>query len=214
MGGDDHMLRLAVIVDPAQYTRVSGAREDRMIAVCRQTLEAVGWTVIPRFKLSDPVAEVDVYAVRGHERLALQLKSMLRPETPWEVYKRNDDILKGIEQARDARRRLGEDMTAVVMTDGYRGDYATWRSALDEQVGIGTLEDVDDIARRPAQTFGLLQQRVGFDGHPHGDAPQERACNLMGWSFRIVDARPDGESATSSRGGQPDCARVATAPSP
>jgi hypothetical protein len=84
--GDDHMLRLAAIVDPAQYTRVSGAREERMIAVCREILEPLGWAVTPRLKLSNPAAEVDVYAVRDEERLVLQLKSTLRPETPWEVY--------------------------------------------------------------------------------------------------------------------------------
>ncbi len=146
MAGDDNMLRLAAIADPAQYARVSGARENRMIAVCRHTLEAVGWTVTPRLKLSDPAAEVDVYAIRDRERLALQLKSTLRPETPWEVHKRNDDILKGIEQAREARRRLGENVTAVVVTDGYRGDYATWRAALEREVGISTLEDVEAAA--------------------------------------------------------------------
>ena len=42
------MLRLAALVDGPQYVRVSGAREERMIAVCRSILEPLGWVVRPR----------------------------------------------------------------------------------------------------------------------------------------------------------------------
>jgi len=66
--------------------------------------------------------------------MVIQLKSTLRPESPWEVYKRNPDILDGIDKADLARRQLGADVAAVVITDGYRGDYSTWRVALDRRV--------------------------------------------------------------------------------
>ena len=190
MTRDDHMLRLAALVERTQYERVSGAREGRMIAMCRQILEPLGWTVTPRRRLTDPPGDLDVYALRGCEQLAAQLKSTLRPEAPWEVYKRNDDVRHGIEQADRARAQLGENVTAVVITDGYRGDYATWQVALERRVPIGTLDDVEAIARDPAQAFALLQRRVGFGAESHGEAPQERTCDLMGWSVRIVDARP------------------------
>ncbi len=187
-GNDDHMLRLAALVDGPQYVRVTGAREERMITDCWRTLEPLGWTVIPRLRLNDPPGDVDVYAVRGRDRLVAQLKSTLRPESPWEVHKRNSDVLDGIEQAHHARAQLGEDVTAVVITDGYRGDFATWRVALERRVAIGTLEDLDAIARAPAEAFETLRQRVGFGGEPPGGAPHERTCDLMGWSLRLVDA--------------------------
>jgi hypothetical protein len=85
-------------------------------------------------------------------------------------------------------------VTAAVITDGYRGDYSTWRAALDRHVPIGTLEDLDAIARDPGQAFALLQQRVGFRREPEGEPPQERACELVGWSFRIVDTRREQRS--------------------
>jgi ketosteroid isomerase-like protein len=191
MAGGDHMLRLAALVDAAQYVQVSGARESRMIAVCRQILEPLGWSVTPRLRLTDPPGDVDVYAVRERDRMVVQLKSTLRPQSPWEVYKRNGDILDGIEKANRARRQLGEDVTAVVITDGYRGDYATWRVALDRRVATGTLEDLDVIARDPARAFEILQQRAGFGREPRGEPPHERTGDLLGWSLRIVDAQPD-----------------------
>src|SRR5664280_2923583 len=38
-GLDDYMLRAAVLSDPAQYEKVSGLREERMIAMCGKSLE-------------------------------------------------------------------------------------------------------------------------------------------------------------------------------
>jgi hypothetical protein len=187
--GDDHMLRSAALVDNAQYQRVSGLREERMIARCRRILEPLGWTVTPRRRLTSPPGDVDVYAIRGRQQLAVQLKSTLRPATPWEVHKRNGDVLDGIEKADRARSQLGEDVTAVVITDGYRGDFATWRTAMDKRVPIGTLEDVEAVGRDPEQVFDVLQQRVGFDAEPQGESPQERVGDIVGWSFRLVDAR-------------------------
>jgi hypothetical protein len=190
MAGDDHMLRLAALADEAQYVRVSGAREERMIAVCREILEALEWTVTPRLRLRDPLGDVDVYAVRGRDRMAIQLKSTLRPQSPWEVYKRNADVLEGIEQVHRARIQLGEDVTGIVITDGYRGDYATWRVGLERRVATGTLEDLEAIANDPAQTFEVLGRRAGFGGVPQGESDHERTCEIMGWSLRLVDARP------------------------
>ena len=120
-----------------------------MIAICRGILEPLQWTVTPRLKLSNPPGYVDVHAERERDRLVIQLKSTLRPESVSEVHNHNTDIIAGIEQAYRARAELGEDVTAVAITDGYRGDYATWRIALDRQVAIGTLEDVVAIAREP-----------------------------------------------------------------
>jgi hypothetical protein len=193
MAGDDHMLRLAALVDGPQYVRVSGAREERMIAACRAILEPLGWVVTPRLRLNDPPTDVDVYAVRGRDRLVIQLKSTLRPESPWEVHKRNDDILGGIEQAHRARTQLGKDVTAVVITDGYRGDFATWRVALERGVATGTLEDLDAVASALAEAFEILRRRAGFERAPRGESPQERTADLVGWSLRLLDARP-GES--------------------
>ena len=189
MAGDDHMLRLAALVDGPQYVRVSGAREERMIILCRQILEPLKWTVTPRLKLNDSLGDVDVYAVRGHNRMVIQLKSTLRPESPWEVYKRNADILDGIEQAHRARAQLGKDVTGVVITDGYRGDFASWRVGLERRVATGTLEDLDAIASEPGQTFEILSRRAGLGSPPRSESQRERACNIMGWSLRLVDAR-------------------------
>jgi hypothetical protein len=188
MAGNDHMLRLAALVDGPQYVRVSGVREERMITLCRRILEPLEWTVTPRFRLSDPAGDVDVYAVRGRDRMVIQLKSTLRPESPWEVYKRNADILDGIEQAHRARAQLGEDVTGVVITDGYRGDFASWRVGLERRVATGTLEDLEAVASDPGQTFDILSRRAGLGRPSCSESQRERTCDIMGWSLRLVDA--------------------------
>ena len=124
-GCDDHMLRVAARIDPEQYSRVSGLREDRIIRHCMPILEKNGWNVRPHHILRNPSAELDLYASRRDENLVLQLKSTLRPETPWEVQKRNHDILDGIEHTATALGRLPQKSTGFVITDGYRGDYVT-----------------------------------------------------------------------------------------
>jgi hypothetical protein len=187
---EDHMLRLATVVDTMQYQRVNGLREERMINTCRKGLEGEGWTVQPRYVVREPPREIDVYATRAGFHLVLQLKSMLRPETPWEVYKRNEDIRIGIDQACDARRRFGPLAAGAVITDGYRGDYSTWRVAIDNKVPIGTLEDIPDLALDPHGAFELLRNRVGFGTKAPEGAPYDRSFELMGWTFRIVDSLP------------------------
>jgi hypothetical protein len=189
IAGDDHMLRLAALVDGPQYVRVSGVREERMIVACRRILEPLGWTVTPLLRLSNPAGDVDVYAVRGHDRMVVQLKSTLRPESPWEVHKRNDDILDGIEEAHRARAQLGEDVTAVFITDGYRGDFATWAVAIERRVATGTLEDLQRVGSAPSQAFEILRRGAGF-GRRSRSGSRERSCDIMGWSLRLVDARP------------------------
>jgi hypothetical protein len=190
LGGDDHMLRLAAAADNKQYVKVSGLREIRMIELCCDLLKQQKWKVNPRYKLRDPDREIDVYAIREGVGLVLQLKSTLRPEAAGEVYNRNEDVIEGIAQARDTRAQIGSGAIGAVITDGYRGDYTTWRHALEHQIPIGTLDDIPDIARNPHQIFELLKSRVGFDDIRPEGAPFERSCDLMGWTVRIVDSRP------------------------
>jgi hypothetical protein len=66
----------------------------------------------------------------------------------------------------------------------------TWRSAIDHQIPIGTLEDIPDLARDPRQEFDLLRARVGFEPEPPKGAPFERSCNLVDWTLRLVDSTP------------------------
>lgn len=190
IGREDHMLRLAAALDPEQYSSVSGLREERMIERCRQALEQEAWTVHPKYLLKHPTREVDIYAIRNGLHLVLELKSTLRPETPWEVHKRNQDILTGIAQARERSEQIDPGAIGVVITDGYRGDYVTWRSAIDHHIPIGTLEDIPDLAQDPRQVFDLLRARVGFESEPPQGAPFERSCSLVDWTLRLVDSTP------------------------
>jgi hypothetical protein len=190
IGREDHMLRLAAALDAVQYEKVSGLREGRMIRHCRKVFEQEAWTVHPNHRLRHPTREVDIYAIRDGIRLVLELKSTLRPETRWEVYKRNEDIVNGISQAQDACARIGSGTIGAVITDGYRGDYSTWRRASEHQIPIGTLEDIPDLARDPYRIFEWLRARVGFDLAPLEGAPFERPCDLVGWTLRFVDSQP------------------------
>jgi hypothetical protein len=179
------MLRLAAAADNKQYVKVIRLREIRMIELCCDLLEQQKWKVNPRYKLRDPVREIDVYAIREAVGLILQLKSTLHPEAAGEVYSRNEDVIKGIAQALDTRALIGSGAIEAVITDGYRGDYTTWRHAFEHQIPIGTLDDIPDIARNPHQIFELLKNRVGFDDIRPEGAPFERSCDLMGWTIRF-----------------------------
>ena len=64
---DDYMLRVAVLIDRQQYDSVSGLREERMVARCRSAYEAMGWSLQPHFRLSDPEREIDVYAAKSSQ---------------------------------------------------------------------------------------------------------------------------------------------------
>lgn len=187
-GRDDHMLRVAARVDPRQYSNVSGLREERMIHLCTKALTARGWDVSPHYELTDPLRELDIYATRGNEKLVLQLKSTLRPETPWEVLKRNDDLLAGIEHTSEACARLAEGTVGIVITDGYRGDYYTWARALSLSVMTGTVRDIDDIAESPLVALELLKLRAGFSSQAEAQPFPDRDFQLFGWTFRLTDS--------------------------
>jgi len=190
-GHYDYMLRVASRVDPAQYTKVSGYREQRMMDMCRQEFEMKGWRVETSVKISEPLPrEIDVMAHRADMSVLLQLKSTLRPEAPWEVFKRNQDILHGIQHTSEVATMLPPKPVLFVITDGYRGDYLTWASALEHDIPIGTLRDLKDIAENPIDAIKLLKERVGFDSNRPAQPIPDRSFEIMGWTMRVVDAPP------------------------
>ena len=145
---------LAAREDEEQYNQVSGLREDRMINACLTAFAESkgGWRVDSSVALTDPPQEADIVAARSGDTLVIELKSTLRPETVWEVYKRNQDILNGLRQAESlVRRGVGD--RGLVITDGYRGDYMCWKEALRQNVAIGTLGELEDLARDPNRAF-------------------------------------------------------------
>jgi hypothetical protein len=189
VGPYDYMLRVASRVDPAQYTKVSGLRERRMMDMCSEHLAAKGWGVETGVKISEPLPrELDVMAQRDGVSMLLQLKSTLRPEAPWEVFKRNQDILEGIQHTSEVASMLPQRPVAFVITDGYRGDYITWASALQERIPIGTLRDLEDLAADPFAAIDLLKERVGFDLSRPPEPIPDRSFEIMGWTMRVVDA--------------------------
>lgn len=185
---DDYMLRVASRVDKSQYDKVSGLRESRMIERCKAALETHGWAVRPRLKLTDPHRELDLYATKEEGHLVVQLKSTLRPETPWEVLNRNKELLKGIEHTAEAIHRFPAGTIGIVVTDGYRGDYNTWARALACGVMVGTMQDVDDIARDPMSAHVFLKSRAGFDERAERSPAPDRQLELAGWTLRLIDA--------------------------
>jgi hypothetical protein len=187
--GYDYMLRLASRVDPDQYSKVSGLREERMMGICRKEFEQENWQVDTSIKLRSPCErEIDFLARRNNLGVLIQLKSTLRPESPGEVYYRNQDILHGITHTHEVLQMLSEPHFPFVITDGYRGDYNTWAYALNHSVPIGTLRDLSDIAKDPAQAFELLKERVGFDPTAPVESIPDREFEIMGWKVRLVDA--------------------------
>lgn len=155
--GDDYMLRLAARVDPDQYSTVSERRHERMIELCSSVLKAKGWCVTPHFHTENPHREVDVHATRSGVQLILEMKSTLRPHTPWEVHKRNQDVTAGIDHTAKIVANLPVGVVGFVLTDGYRGDYSSWNSAIRHNVPIGTLEDIEELAEDPFACQTLLR---------------------------------------------------------
>ncbi len=187
--GDNYMPRIAARIDPRQYSRVSGSREGRMIQRCREALESDSWQVTPHYMLSAPSKEIDVFAQRGSVLLVLGLRSMLRPESPWEVKKRNDYVIEAIEHTVEVLGRFAPLPFGFVLTDGYCGDYATWEKAIAHGVGIGSIEDISDISRDPSTAFDLLKSRVGFNTADQIQPLPDCQCELAGWHLRLVDAQ-------------------------
>jgi hypothetical protein len=187
---DDYMLRLAARVDEQQYTAVSGLREGRMIKICKDAFERCQppWSVKDRVRYSDPAQEADIVAIRGDESFICGLKSTLRPETPWEVHKRNDDIIHGVKHTKTLIDR-GAAKHGFVISDGYRGDYACWAQALARAIPIGTLYDLAEIASDPAAAVPALKAKVGITEESLSlrEKLPDRETNLAGWKLRLVD---------------------------
>jgi hypothetical protein len=190
IGREDHMLRVAAGRDPEQYKKVSGLREGRMIAFCKPVLESRGWNVTPDLKLHDPNQQIDVYAERGECKQVIELKSTLRPESPWEVLKRNEDIVHGIIHTSEVLKRLPAGTLGFVLTDGYRGDYQTWKEALNHDVMTGTLEDIEVVASEPSRAPEVMKERAGFRRDVEHITVPDREQDLFGWKLRLVDAPP------------------------
>ena len=190
---DDYMLRLAAREDEEQYNQVSGLREDRMISACLKAFAESegGWRVDSSVALTNPTQEADIVATRSADTLVIELKSTLRPETVWEVYKRNQDILKGLCQAESlVRRGVGD--RGLVITDGYRGDYMCWKDALRRDVAIGTLGELKDLARDPNRAFRRMMTKAGVPVGEHGGRRlPDRDADICGWTLRLVDATGD-----------------------
>jgi len=161
-----------------------------MVDICKDAFDkcSPSWSVRDRVHFSNPTQQADVVATRASESLVLELKSTLRPETPWETYKRNDDIIHGIKQAKALVDR-GVATYGFVVTDGYRGDYACWAEALSSDTAIGTLSVLVEIASDPATAVSALQAKVGITENsvpPHGRLP-DRETTVAGWKLRLVD---------------------------
>lgn len=187
MAGNDYMLRIAARVDPEQYSKVSGLRESRMIDICTTSLQNHGWQVRPRFRdPGPPPREIDVLASKAGETIVFQLKSTLRPESPWEVFKRNEEIEKGIQHTAEVLKRFAGSRGFVV-TDGYRGDFTTWKAAMTQTIVIATLRDVDKIARDPLGAADAIKATVGIGRVPPSHVSSlEGENDLLGWKLRIV----------------------------
>lgn len=122
------------------------------------------------------------------QKVVIQLKSTLRPETPWEVCKRNEAIIDGVKHTKGLINR-GAGTQGFVVTDGYRGDYACWAAALASGIPIATLDDLDVIAMDPVEAVAEIKSRVGITTSvpdpPEGLA--DREAELMGWTLRFLD---------------------------
>ena len=189
---DDYMLRLAAREDPDQYSRVSGLREDRMIEKCIAAFQKPTdqWTVQSKVELGDPEQEVDFIASRQNWNIAVELKSTLRPESLWEVYKRNQDVIDGISHIESiVNRRVAH--KGLVVTDGYRGDFRCWGEALRREVIIGTLHEIKELAQYPDNTVQLMKEKAGVktDGRS-GQRLADRQAEILGWTLRLVDSEP------------------------
>src|SRR5260221_2323520 len=179
--GDDYMLRIAVSVDPDQYSKASELRHKRMIEACKNA--RAGWNSIGPLVLAALEMELDVHGKRAEESLIFQIKSTLRPETTWEVLKRNEEVIDGISHTSKAMARIGSGTLGFLITDGYRGDYQTWELANRLGVPIGTMEDAAEIGSNPAGAAELLKARVGFNAAGLGGPVPDQEFELFGWKF-------------------------------
>lgn len=189
---DDYMLRTANRVDTNSYSLVSGLREQRMIDVVVAALRGQGWFARARVFLKNPDQELDVVATKSTEpRLVLQLKSTLRPESPWEVKKRNEDLFEGIKHTAKVVTRYSE-AKGFVITDGYRGDHQVWREALEARVPILTLSEIEVLARSAREAADLAHRLLGIDPDRPGrqTALADREGTVASW--RIIQRDDEG----------------------
>ena len=189
---DDYMLRLAVREDRDQYNLVSGQREERMIEECKAAFQKStdSWNFRSKVELDRPKQEIDVLASRNGDAIALELKSTLRPESLWEVHKRNEDIICGLSQIESIVDR-GIARTGILITDGYRGDYRCWGEAIRRDITIGTLHEIEELAQDPDNAVQLLKEKAGVKSN--GQSEQrlpDRETEILGWKLRLVDSEP------------------------
>ena len=193
---DDYMLRLAARVDKRQYDLISGRREGRMIKVCENGLKHCSrpWMVQSRVRYTNPSQEADIIATRNDIKIVLQLKSTLRPETPWEVYKRNEDIIDGINHTKSLIER-GIAEHGFVVTDGYRGDYMCWAKALTCGISIATLYDLEAITNDPISAASDIRSNIGVTNSftISTESLPDREEDLLNWKLRLVDTIPPKE---------------------
>ncbi len=82
----------------------------------------------------------------------------------------------------------------IVITDGYEGDYTTWKESLATGVPVGTLADLDWIAKDPQVASKVLAERAGIvEGGAAQNVP-ERTMILCRWALRMLD-EPKNEQA-------------------
>ena len=105
-----------------------------------------------------------------------------------QVYKRNNDILEGLIQAENLVLG-GVGSRGLVITDGYRGDYVCWAEALNRDVSIGTLSELEDVARDPDGAIQLMKMKAGVstDEHTMRRLP-DREVDFLGWRLRLMDS--------------------------
>ena len=162
-----------------------------MIEICRRAFEQSDWTFAPHFLLTNPPNEIDGHATKGSDTVIIQLKSTVRPQSPWEVYKRNYDVIGGIEHTAKMVSRIGGATTGFVITDGYEGDYATWKESLATGVPVATVEDLAWIVKNPQGAFKALAERAGIGKSSQSSGLPERTTSLCGWTLRLRDeAKP------------------------
>ena len=168
-----------------------------MVEACRTIFEGTSqeWTVRSPVKLTTPPQEADFVARRSNDSIVIELKSTLRPETLWEVYKRNSDILDGLSQAQSLVRR-GVARRGFVITDGYRGDYQCWEEAFRRDVTIGTLLDLEELVSDPHDAVQLMRRNAGANKSEHAERRlPERRADILGWKLRLIDASPESGAA-------------------
>jgi hypothetical protein len=149
--------------------------------------DGMGWTCRNRVRLHDPEREVDFYAAKDQREVVIQLKSTLRPHSPWEVYKRNEDVLCGINHTADVLPRFSAGAIGFLVTDGYEGDFQTWKRSLETNIAVATLADLRLISTNPEGAFQVLKERAGVVGSPTSNSLPERTLQLCGWTIRLLD---------------------------